>query len=189
MFAVVFEVNPKPEAWNDYLHRAGILRPELVKIDGFILNERYRSLTRQGWLVSLSLWRDEKAVIRWRTHALHHQVQAEGRGGIFADYHLRVGEVVTDNGSTAPLPQHRFDATEVSPDKALSLTSGGGGPDGAEAFESITEPDNYLYLRGWPDPDAAAAGLRGVSGRHRIVRVIRDYGMFARAEAPQHFDT
>lgn len=189
MFAVVFEVNPRPEAWDDYIRHAGLLRPELVQIDGFILNERYRSQVRPGWLVSLSLWRDEKAVIRWRTHALHHDAQVKGRAGIFADYHLRVGEVAADTGAAEPLPQQRFDATEVSPDKALSLTSGGNGPDGAEAFDSIADAGNRLYLRGWSDPDSAITGLRGVSGRHRIVRVIRDYGMFARAEAPQHFAT
>ena len=28
MFAVIFEVNPRPEAWNDYLSHAAALRPE-----------------------------------------------------------------------------------------------------------------------------------------------------------------
>jgi heme-degrading monooxygenase HmoA len=38
------------------------------RIDGIIDNIRYRSLTREGRILSLSIWRDEKALIRWRTH-------------------------------------------------------------------------------------------------------------------------
>ena len=67
MFAVIFEVNPKPEQWEAYLGYAELLRPELEQTDGFIENERFSSLRREGWLLSLSIWRDEKAVIRWRT--------------------------------------------------------------------------------------------------------------------------
>ena len=79
MFAVVFEVNPKPEQWDAYLGYAKSLRPELERIDGFIENERFSSLRRQGWLLSLSIWRDEKAVVRWRTSANHHEIQHKGR--------------------------------------------------------------------------------------------------------------
>jgi heme-degrading monooxygenase HmoA len=193
MFAVIFEVNPRPEAWDDYLSNAAILRPELLAIDGFIANERYASLSRRGWLVSLSIWRDEKALIRWRTHAVHHDVQGKGRAFIFADYRLRVGEIVSDTEEKEPLPQSRFDTTEVSAMKAVTLTERALDPGpvatapDADSFDSITRPGNALYLRSWPDLASAETGIRGVSGRHRLVRVIRDYGMRARAEAPQYF--
>jgi heme-degrading monooxygenase HmoA len=189
MFAVIFEVNPRPQAWDDYLGHAAILRPELLVIDGFIANDRYRSLTRPGWLVSLSIWRDEKALIRWRTHALHHNIQGKGRTGIFAAYHLRVGEIVADTQATEPLPQQRFDATAAA-EKAVSLTehpTGAAPLSGGETFDSILQPGAALTLRSWPDTEAATAGVGGAPGRHRIVRVIRDYGMFDRAEAPQYF--
>jgi heme-degrading monooxygenase HmoA len=185
MFAVIFEVNPKPERFDDYLHHAGVLRPELQAIEGFILNERYRSLTRPGWLVSLSIWWDEKALIRWRTHALHHEIQAEGRAAIFADYHLRVGEIVASDR-----PGQRFDATEVSADKAVSVTACPVDEPPAfagEGFDSITDPGKGLFLRSWPDTEAASTAVAGAPGQHRVVRVIRDYGMFRRAEAPRHF--
>src|SRR3954453_17457799 len=122
MFAVIFEVKPRPGLRDEYLRNAGLLRPELVAIDGFMTNERYASIGRPGWLVSLSIWRDEKAVIRWRTHALHHEIQGKGRDTVFADYYLRVGEIVTDTGSGSLLVQQRFDATEVGVAKAVSLT-------------------------------------------------------------------
>lgn len=54
MFAVLFEVQPRSERWDAYLSYAKGLRPELEKIDGFVDNIRYRSLTRDGWLLSLS---------------------------------------------------------------------------------------------------------------------------------------
>src|SRR5438093_13312173 len=69
MFAVIFEVDPKPEQWDAYLGYAKLLRPELERVDGFVDNERFSSMRREGWLLSLSIWRDEKAVIRWRTCA------------------------------------------------------------------------------------------------------------------------
>lgn len=193
MFAVIFEVNPRPEAWDEYLGHAATLRPELVAIDGFITNERYGSLTRPGWLVSVSIWRDEKAVIRWRTHALHHEIQGKGRSSVFADYHLRVGEIVSDTEATEALPQVRFDTTETGAAKAITLTERALDPEPVatspdrDAFDSITRPGNGLYLRSWPDLTSAEAGIRSAAGRHRVVRVIRDYGMFARAEAPQYF--
>jgi heme-degrading monooxygenase HmoA len=193
MFAVIFEVNPRPEAWDSYLGHAASLRPELLGIDGFIDNQRYASLSRPGWLVSLSTWRDEKALVRWRTHAMHHDIQGKGRSHVFADYHLRVGEIVTDTAATEPLPQQRFDFTETAAMKAVTLTQRPleAGPvhpsPDADTFDSITQPGNALYLRSWHDLAAAEAAIAGAPGHHLVVRVIRDYGMFARAEAPQYF--
>jgi heme-degrading monooxygenase HmoA len=191
MFAVIFEVNPRPDAWDAYLGHAATLRPELVAIEGFIANERYASQTRPGWLVSLSLWRDEKALVRWRTHALHHEIQGKGRSSVFADYHLRVGEVVADSDWAAAPSRQRLDVTQVATTKAVSLTERPLDRDvtipNGDVFDSITRPGNALYLRTWPDTSAAETGVASTPGHHRIIEVIRDYGMFARAEAPQHF--
>jgi heme-degrading monooxygenase HmoA len=85
MFAVIFEVQPRQERFDEYLEIAKSLRPEIEKIDGFIDNERYASKRQEGRILSLSTWRDEKAVIRWRTLALHHQAQEKGRSEVFED--------------------------------------------------------------------------------------------------------
>lgn len=191
MFAVIFEVSPRPDAWEAYLGHAASLRPELLAIDGFLANERYASLQRPGWLVSLSIWRNEKALIRWRTHALHHDIQEKGRSSVFADYHLRVGEIVADSDLAELPPRQRLDATETGAAKAVSLTEN---PlDAAVAishgdvFDSIVRPGNGLYLREWPDLKSAHAAVAGAPGHHRVVHIIRDYGMFARTEAPRYF--
>ena len=101
MFAVLFEVTPKPEQWDCYLALAKRLKPEIEQIDGFLDNERFASRHDKGRLLSLSTWRDEKALIRWRTLEIHHQVQEAGRFEVFQDYHLRVGEITADS---APPP-------------------------------------------------------------------------------------
>ena len=62
MFAVVFEVNPRPERWDEYLRNAGLLRPELMAIDGFITNERYIKHRAPGLVgVTVDLARRESA--------------------------------------------------------------------------------------------------------------------------------
>ena len=79
MFAVIFEVRPDPRRGEAYLGLAARLRPALERVDGFVDNLRYLSLTRPGWLLSLSTWRDEKSLVRWRTCPVHHGAQAQGR--------------------------------------------------------------------------------------------------------------
>ena len=75
------------------------MRPELEKIDGFISVERFESLTEEGKYLSLSVWRDEEAVRAWREITEHQAAQNKGKSEIFADYRIRVAEVVRDYGS------------------------------------------------------------------------------------------
>jgi heme-degrading monooxygenase HmoA len=216
MFSVIFEVNRKPERANDYLELAKHLKPILAKIDGFIDNERFESKVRKGWLLSHSTWRDEKSVIRWRTEGEHHQVQEQGRFEIFQDYHLRVGEIVSDTAPPLPIRELRFDETETAAAKYATLTEitpkGNAalvdesyvlpaklaldtklpGLVGHDIFESIATPGKLAILASWKDAKAAGSwepkffdGAEDV--RHRVVRVIRDYGMFDRREAPQFY--
>jgi len=98
MIAVIFEVWPAEGETRHYLDLAAALKGELERIDGFISVERFQSLTEPGKLLSLSIWRDEAAVRAWRNHAAHRATQGKGRGGVFADYRLRVAEVVRDYG-------------------------------------------------------------------------------------------
>ncbi|MEZ5628426.1 MAG: antibiotic biosynthesis monooxygenase [Rhodocyclaceae bacterium] len=100
MLAVIFEVIPAPDARGTYLDIATALRPALETIDGFISIERFESLSQPGKLLSLSFWRDEAAIARWRTLEAHRAAQAAGRQRVFADYRLRVATVVRDYGLT-----------------------------------------------------------------------------------------
>jgi heme-degrading monooxygenase HmoA len=98
MIAVIFEVRIRPGRQQDYLDIATSLRAELEAIDGFLSVERFVSLTDPNRLVSLSFWRDEDAVHRWRTASRHRNAQRAGREGIFSDYRLRVAAVLRDYG-------------------------------------------------------------------------------------------
>jgi heme-degrading monooxygenase HmoA len=98
MYAVIFEVEPAAGRRQDYLDIAAALRSELEKIDGFISVERFQSLVNDGKILSLSFWRDEAAVKRWREQAQHRRAQAKGRAEVFRDYRLSVAEVVRQYG-------------------------------------------------------------------------------------------
>ncbi len=98
MIAVIFEVMPEPGRKQEYLDLASALRPELEQHDGFISIERFASLTNEGKVLSLSFWRDEEAVKRWRGFEGHRLAQARGRDGVFIDYRLRVASVLRDYG-------------------------------------------------------------------------------------------
>lgn len=96
MVIVLFEVWPEPGRRQEYLDLAAALRAELEKIDGFISVERFASLSEDGKLLSLSVWRDEAAVARWRAIENHREAQALGRAGIFKAYRIRVAHVMRD---------------------------------------------------------------------------------------------
>jgi heme-degrading monooxygenase HmoA len=98
MIAVIFEVVPYLGERHHYLDLAGELRPHLETIDGFISIERFESLSLRGKILSLSFWRDEEAISRWRNLEAHRCAQKAGRNGVFADYRLRIGHVVRDYG-------------------------------------------------------------------------------------------
>jgi len=107
MIAVIFEVEPAEGQRDTYLDLAAALRPQLEQIDGFLSVERFQSLTNPGKLLSLSFFRDEAAVVRWRGVSGHQAAQGRGRGGVFKDYRLRVSRVIRDYGLTerAQAPQ------------------------------------------------------------------------------------
>lgn len=96
MFVTIFEVWPAEGHTDDYFDRAAALKSELEKADGFISVERFESVTEPGKFLSLSFWRDEQAMNDWYDNADHGKAQAEGRGGIFRDYRIRVASVIRD---------------------------------------------------------------------------------------------
>nr|WP_315487795.1 antibiotic biosynthesis monooxygenase [uncultured Rhodoferax sp.] len=119
MIAVIFEVLPHAKHRQAYLATAASLRPHLEQIDGFISIERFESLGLPGKILSLSFWRDEAAVQQWRNQEIHRQAQTAGREHIFADYRLRVADVLRDYGlharGQAPEDSRQVHAEAVAP--------------------------------------------------------------------------
>ena len=98
MIAVIFEVEPADSHKDEYLDIAAEIRPLLDKLDGFISVERFQSLTDPRKVLSLSFFENEAAVRQWRTLTAHRGAQVKGRGGVFANYRLRIASVVRDYG-------------------------------------------------------------------------------------------
>jgi heme-degrading monooxygenase HmoA len=217
MFSVLFEVHPKTAQWDAYLGNAKALRPELEQVEGFVDNIRYRSLTREGWILSLSGWRDEKAVVRWRTAMRHHDVQEKARGEILLDYHLRVGQVTEDTrvpegqvireqrldetetgeGTTVTLIDSRRPAdwvNQTAPEDVarwLGLAPQAPGLVSWDVLDAVLTPGDIIVMITWRDHAAAEnfehALTMSTDRRLRRIRVVRDYGMFDRREAPQYY--
>jgi heme-degrading monooxygenase HmoA len=217
MFSVIFEVFPHHDRFDDYLGLAKQLKPILEKVEGFVDNERFESKRRPGWILSHSTWRDEKSVVRWRTAGEHHLVQEQGRTKVFQDYHLRIGDVTadTDAPESAPVHEQRLDETEIGTAKLVTFTEVtpaegaafgrpadllaaldlDGSSDGVvdyDVFASIYNPGKLALLVSWRDANAADGwpperSEQMQTVRHRKIRIVRDYGMFDRREAPQFY--
>ena len=217
MFSVIFEALLNQDNRDTYLDYANVLRPELERVEGFVDNIRYKSLTREGWILSLSNWRDEKSLVRWRVHMRHHEVQKKGRDEILADYHLRVGQITADNQLPAGcvLTEQRLDLTEVGEGTTVTLINAtrpadwkqtnnpydcaewlGLNPWAADftswdIFDAVLTPGELILLMSWKDAAAAQAYEDALApnekARVRRVRIVRDYGKYDRREAPQYF--
>lgn len=101
MIAVIFEVWPHAQHKQTYLDVAADLRPLLDGMEGFISIERFVSLADPNKILSLSFWRDEKALEGWRNLPQHRMAQKQGRDLVFRDYRLRVGGIDRDYGMAA----------------------------------------------------------------------------------------
>ena len=148
--------------------------------------------------------------MRWRTVAGHHDVQQQGRDAVLLDYHLRVGQVTRDTRLPAghELREQRLDETETGEGTTVTLIDGRRepGPDTAarlgldedaaglvrwDVFDAVLTPGDAILMLSWQDEAAATAYEAGLAlpdgARLRRVRVVRDYGLADRHEAPQYY--
>ncbi len=100
MYAVIFEVTPTVEGKQTYLEIAANLREFLEGRDGFISVERFQSLVDENKILSLSFWRDEASIQKWRNLLVHREAQQAGRQQLFKSYRIRVAKVERDYSDT-----------------------------------------------------------------------------------------
>src|SRR5262249_39738616 len=139
-----------------------------------------------------------------------------GRAEVFRDYNLRVGQVTGDtHAQSGVLVEQRSDEIETGAGTALMVIDGARPPDWVRAsspqdvaawlglpsqgwgalawdvFEAILTPGDVILVSTWRDQKTAEDPERrtafGDGVRRRRVRVIRDYGMYDRREAPQYY--
>jgi heme-degrading monooxygenase HmoA len=205
MLALLFEVTPKRDGYQRYLDIAASLRPALDKHEGFLFIDRYRSLSNPDTILSHSLWRDEASLAAWRTFESHHHAQVAGREHVFADYRLRIADVVLartlEEGDWKPSRPSSYNAPSARPPRHIVIAASHGNPSGGEAsdqFESLNRPREFLSLYDATDFEAARMLLDSLASPKpgattaqttdvRVCEVERDYGMFDRREAPQYY--
>ncbi len=199
MQALLFEMKPRDGHEEHYFRHAAKLRPLLMKQEGLIFIERFKSMTRPGVILSHSLWRDEAAIAKWRTDGEHHKSQAAGRHKHFEDYRIRISHVLqyfepgdqlkewsTDGAYSDPAASaSRFMTIVRAKEKPFS----GEG----EVFESVTEAASFLCVEDVASEEDGCSNIRDAQGDDAVLsatlsRVSRDYGMYERAEAPQYFE-
>jgi|HubBroStandDraft_1064217.scaffolds.fasta_scaffold122382_2 heme-degrading monooxygenase HmoA len=205
MLALLFEVTPKPDFYQRYLDIAAALRPALDRHDGFLFIDRYRNMSKPETILSHSLWRDEASLAAWRTYEAHHDAQIAGREHVFADYRLRIADVVLartpDARDWRPSRPSSYNAPDARPPRHIVIaTSQGalGAGTASDRFESLNRPDQYLALYDTDDFATATSLLEQLTSSTpgntvaatisvRVCEVERDYGMFDRREAPQYY--
>ena len=182
-----------------YLDIAATMRPMLDQSGGCLFIDRFRSLERDGWLLSYQIWRDEASMVRWRLHAGHHRAQNLGREEVFSDYRLRVARVLREDMPGRPALRPRRLSTGNDPARRaprLMIVADSSAPlaDIGQAevarFESLYRPGRFAQiatLASPPEPfdEAPSSPLEPAMDCLRICEIERDYGMHDRAEAPQ----
>ncbi|MBS1269450.1 MAG: putative protein YqjZ [Gammaproteobacteria bacterium] len=98
MYIVTFETWPNDSYREEYLTHAQSMREEVEKIKGFVSVERFQSLYEEGKLLSMSLWEDEDAIKKWKSHAEHTLAQEMGKNKYFHSYRIRVAKVEREYG-------------------------------------------------------------------------------------------
>lgn len=202
MISQFFEVQVKEGQADRYLDLAASLKPSLDAMGGCLFIERFKSLTRKDLLLSYQIWQDEGSMTAWRVDAKHHVVQETGREKIFADYRIRIAQVIYEERPKKAAwrperlspyndPKRRpptFVVASESRSKELPIEASWKRDD----FESVYRPGIFAHLVDVPSPDAGVGLGRqlfadSTTEYFRVFEVMRDYGMFDRAEAPQYY--
>jgi heme-degrading monooxygenase HmoA len=202
MISQFFEVQIKEGQVDRYLDLAASLKPSLEAMGGCIFIDRFKSLTRKNLVLSYQIWQDEGSMIAWRVDQKHHKVQEAGRDHVFDDYRIRISQVLHEERPQKPAwrperlspyndPVRRpptFAVAAESRNPGLPVETAWKG----DAFESVYRPGVFAHLVDVPSAEAGVAFGRQLfadptTEYFRVFEVMRDYGMFNRAEAPQYY--
>jgi len=172
MIGLFFEVIPLDDSHaSRYFELAAFLRPELEKSGGVLFVDRYTSVDRSGVILSHQWWENEEALVRWRQHGQHRSIQRAGREQHFKDYRLRIGPAIDPSRA-------------VSADRTLWVAyydAEPAKPASGELFKSVYREGKYLVL------SERASAVQDRPADSKVFEISRDYTMYDRAEAPQHY--
>jgi len=176
MHCLFFDVQPKPGHMEHYFEHVARLKPALARHEGLMFLDRYRPLDDPQALLSHQLWADEAAIAAWRADATHRVSQSAGRKVHFDGYRIRVGEEVALADGVDETGRFLVAAYGCAPARL----------DGARRYESVNHAGRFVTLARHEILSAATeAATRCGAAETRIFRILRDYTMIDRAEAPQ----
>jgi heme-degrading monooxygenase HmoA len=171
MIGLFFEVVPLEGHATRYFELAAILRPELDRSGGVLFIDRYTSLDRPEVILSHQWWADEEALARWRQHAQHRTIQRAGRERHFSDYRIQIGPAVDSPRAASAARKLWVCYYDAEPAR----------PAAGELFKSVYREGKFLVL------SEQAPGTQDGSADSKVFEITRDYTMYDRAEAPQHY--
>src|SRR5262249_8178000 len=201
MIGLFFEVQTRPGHRDQYLDLATSLKPALEATGGCLSIERFRSLTREDLLLSYQIWQDEGALTAWRVHGQHHKVQELGRERVFANYRIRIAQVIHEAKPRQPVwqPERRTPYNDPARRRPTYLLAAKQKTASLRVetewrqvvFSSVYRGGQSAHLIDVPAPKpgiAFGAGLFAdpTTEYSRVFEVMRDYGLFERAEAPKY---
>jgi hypothetical protein len=182
LFSLLFEFQPPAEQWDLYLANEGNLRAEFGQVEGLVENIRYRSLTRDGWILSLSGWSDEPSVGGWHNRMSNREPGERTRSKLLGDYRLRVGELTSDTrlAEGEKIVERPCDPSQASASTYVTLIDARQAPEWIhsnnpqeialylgfdlysygdciswDVFEAVFNPGEILLLVAWKDAQSA----------------------------------
>ncbi len=190
--AVLFDVLPKPGHVDQYFEMAAQLKPIVQQNPGFLSVERFANLQKPDWYLSFSCWKDEESLAQWRCQPDHNGAQVCARHQVFKDYRLRVSSTKEKNKLS----------TSYSRELILLLIGGYEAVQNAlqqeplrnqkhKSYQGVLDPKRGLSVCEFPPNVLPHPDLMNLNDTESIdihwFGVLRDYGMFDRAEAPTQF--
>lgn len=176
MHCLFFDVRPKPGHMDHYFDHVARLKPVLARHDGLVFLDRYRPLDDADALLSHQLWADDAAIAGWRADSTHRASQSAGRRVHFDGYRIRVGEEVAKDAASTDTGRFLLAAYGDAPAQIM----------GARSYESVNNAGRFVTLASHDSLAAATDAANGSAAeKTRLFRILRDYTMTDRAEAPQ----
>ena len=96
MLMVIFEFKVKSGQSQVYFDLAQDMMDKVENVDGFLGVERFQSCNEEEKYISVSKWRNHKAIKEWGSNIEHRQVQKTGKKEIFDSFDIRVVEVLRE---------------------------------------------------------------------------------------------
>ncbi len=192
MQSVLFDVLPKDGHVEEYFSMAAHLKPIVEQNPGFISVERFTNLQKKDWYLSFSCWKDEESLAQWRCQPDHNGAQVCGRNKVFDDYRLRVStSKEADQIGESPDREQillligQFDGVQIALTQAPLRNFKN------KSYRGVLDPNRGISIIEFSPNASIDCRLIQSSVADSVklfwFKVLRDYGMFDRAEAPTQF--